>query len=161
MNPPRIERQTPGTGQPGEPRLPVIAPDPAAQQSLFAAPAVALSDARDQPAGRLVMQSTNAPKPHPSLLKQNLRPTEERLLALEKLGEAIFEQPLLITKENLIVDGYARWLIARRQQRSTMWCHPHQGQQTLRPRRSDPAPPKPLSTASAGQQNPKSLEVPR
>jgi hypothetical protein len=39
------------------------------------------------------MRSTNTLKPHPSLLKLNLRPTNERLLALEKLGEAIFEQP--------------------------------------------------------------------
>jgi len=28
----------------------------------------------------------------------------------------------LITRENLIVDGYARWLIARRQQRATLLC---------------------------------------
>jgi hypothetical protein len=61
-------------------------------------------------------------KPHPSLLKLSHWPPEEQLLALEKLGEAIFEEPLLITKENLIVDGYARWLIARRQQRTTLLC---------------------------------------
>src|ERR1019366_10568679 len=66
--------------------------------------------------------SRDALNPHPSLLKHDLMPTNERLLALEKLGEALFEQPLLITKQNLIVDGYARWLIARRQQRAMLLC---------------------------------------
>jgi hypothetical protein len=41
---------------------------------------------------------------------------------LKIFGEAIFEQPLLITRDNLIVDGYARWLIARRRQRATLLC---------------------------------------
>jgi hypothetical protein len=70
----------------------------------------------------MVMRRTDALKPHPSLLKQDLWPTKERLLALEKLGKAIFEQPLLITHENVIVDGYARWQIARHQQRDTLLC---------------------------------------
>jgi ParB-like chromosome segregation protein Spo0J len=122
MNPQRVEKQTPGAAYPGKTRLQAVAPEPSAQQSLFAAPAVASSDAGDEAAGRLAMRSTDTLKPHPSLLKLNLWPTQERLLALEKLGEAIFEQPLLITRENLIVDGYARWRIARSQQRATLLC---------------------------------------
>jgi hypothetical protein len=122
MNPQCIERKTPGAAHPGKTRLQAVLPEPPAQQSPFAAPAVAPSDAGDEPAGRLAMRSTDTLKPHPSLLKLNLRPTNERLLVLEKLGEAIYEQPLLITRENLIVDGYARWLIARRQQRATLLC---------------------------------------
>jgi hypothetical protein len=122
MNSQRVEKQTPGAEHPGKTRLQAVPPEPPAQQSLFAVPAVAPSDAGDEAAGRLAMRSTDTLKPHPSLLKLNLRPTEERLLALEKLSEAIFEQPLLITRENLIVDGYAHWLIARRQQRATLLC---------------------------------------
>jgi hypothetical protein len=122
MNPQRIERKTPGAAHPGKTRLLATPPEPAAQQSLFAAPAVAPSDAGDEAASRMAMRSTDSLKPHSSLLKQDLWPTEERLLALEKLGEAIFEQPLLITRDNLIVDGYARLLIARRQQRATLLC---------------------------------------
>jgi hypothetical protein len=122
MNPQRVEKQTPGAAHPGKTRLQAVPAEPPAQQSLFAAPAVAPSDAGDVAAGRMVMRSTDTLKPHPSLLKLNLWPTNERLLALEKLGEAIYEQPLLITRENVIVDGYARWLIARRQQRATLLC---------------------------------------
>lgn len=118
MNPQLIEEQTPGAVRRGKTRL----LESAAQQSLFAAPAAAPSDSVDAAAPRMVMRGTDALKPHPSLLKQNLWPTNERLLALEKLGKAIFEQPLLITQENLIVDGYARWRIARNQQRDTMLC---------------------------------------
>jgi hypothetical protein len=93
-----------------------------AQESLFAPPAVAPSNLGHETAAIMVMRSWDALKPHPSLFKHGLMPTNERLLALEKLGEALFEQPLLITKENLIVDGYARWLIARRQQRAMLRC---------------------------------------
>lgn len=118
MNPQLIEEQTPGAVRRGKTRL----LESAAQQSLFAAPAAVPSDAGDDAAARMVMRGTDALKPHPSLLKQNLWPTNERLLALEKLGKAIFEQPLLITQGNLIVDGYARWRIARNQQRDTMLC---------------------------------------
>ncbi len=77
-------------------------------------------------AQHLEMRPTESLKPHPSLLKQNLQPTAERILALERVGGSIFEQPLLITDENLIVDGYARWLIAKRTQRSTILCQPCQ-----------------------------------
>ncbi len=118
MNPQRIARRRPEAAHSGKMRL----HESAAQQSLFAAPAAAPSDSVDAVAARMVMRGTDALKPHPSLLKQNLWPTNERLLKLAKYGNAIFEQPLLITHENLIVDGYARWRIARQQQRDTILC---------------------------------------
>ena len=122
MNPHRAQSQTPEAAHPRRARSQAMPREPPAQQSLFAALAVAPPDASGEAAPRMVMRRTDALKPHPSLLKQNRSPTNERLLALEKLGEAIFEQPLLITQENLIVDGYARWRIARQKQRDTMLC---------------------------------------
>lgn len=122
MNPHRAQSQTPRAAHPRGARLQTIPQEPAVQQSLFAALAVAPPDASSEAVPRMVMRRTDALKPHPSLLKQDLSPTNERLLALEKLGAAIFEQPLLITQENLIVDGYARWRIAHRQQRDTLLC---------------------------------------
>jgi hypothetical protein len=114
--------RTPEAAHPRRVRSQAMALEPPAQQSLFAALAVAPPDASDKAVPRMVMRRTDALKPHPSLLKHDRSPTNERLLALEKLGEAIFEQPLLITQENLIVDGYARWRIARQKQRDTMLC---------------------------------------
>jgi len=124
MNPQRIEQKTPGAAHPGKTRLQAMPPELAAQQALFAVQPTAQqqADGGDEAACRMAMRRTDTLKPHPSLLKQNLQPTEERLLALEKSGEAIFEQPLLITKDNLIVDGHARWLIAQRRQRATILC---------------------------------------
>jgi len=121
MNPQRMGNQT-STAHPGETYLPTTPPELAAQHPLFAAPVAAPSDASFLAACRLEMRRTETLKPHSSLLKQNLQPTAERLLMLEKLGNAIFEQPLLITNGNLIVDGYARWIVAKRKQRSTMLC---------------------------------------
>ena len=122
MNPQRTEKQVAGTGHSGKTHLRVVKQEPDAQPSLFDALPVALPDASGETGVRLVMCPTDALKPHPSLLKQDLSPTKERLLALEKLGDTIFEQPLLITQENVIVDGYARWRIARQQQRETLLC---------------------------------------
>lgn len=122
MNPQRMERRISAAMDSGKTCLQALSSELPARQSLFAAPGFAPSNAGGKAAPRMAMRSTDTLKPHPSLLKENLWPTPERLLALEKLGEAIFEQPLLITKENLIVDGYARWRIARRQQRATLLC---------------------------------------
>ena len=122
MNPQRIQKQTLGTAHPSNTHLQAMSQEPAVQQSLFAVSAVAIENADDETYPRLAMRSTDTLKPHPSLLKQNLWPSNAWLLALEKLDEAIFEQPLLITRENLIVDGYARWRIARQKQHNTMLC---------------------------------------
>jgi hypothetical protein len=121
MNPQRIARRTPVAARPGKMRLQAIPHEPAAQQSLFGAPDVAPPDLSEQAAPRII-PATDTLKPHPSLLKQNLWPTNERLLKLAEYGNALFEHPLLITHENLIVDGYARWRIARQQQRDTTLC---------------------------------------
>jgi hypothetical protein len=117
MNPQHTGKQTSGLPHPATP------PELAAQASLFALhPTLLVGSGEQVGTVRMAMRSTDTLKPHPSLLKQKLQPAIERHLALEKLGEVIFEQPLLITQDNLIVDGYARWLIACRQQRATMLC---------------------------------------
>jgi hypothetical protein len=72
MNPPSIEEQTPGEAHLDKTRLQATAPEPPAQQSLFAAPAVAPSDAGVEAAGRLAMRRTDTLKPHPSLLNATL-----------------------------------------------------------------------------------------
>jgi len=109
--------QIPDAAHLGRAHLQAVPPEQPAQPSLFSDPIAAPPDAV-----RMELRRTDALKPHSSLLKQGLSPTNERLLALEKLGAAIFEQPLFITQENVIVDGYARWRIAHRQQRDTLMC---------------------------------------
>jgi hypothetical protein len=65
-------------------------------------------------------------KPHPALVKNGMLPSASKLVALESLGEAFFEQPLSITQDDLIVDGYARWALAHKQGRETLSCIQYQ-----------------------------------
>lgn len=41
-------------------------------------------------------------------------------------GEAAFRDPLTITQDNAILDGYAQWQLARTQGRQTLLCHQHE-----------------------------------
>ena len=75
-----------------------------------------------QAIGRLVMRSTASLRLHPEIAKLGLGPTNERILELEKHGNAIFEQPHIITQDNVIIDGHARWRIASQQKRETLLC---------------------------------------
>jgi hypothetical protein len=122
MNAPSLKRQTQGAAHSGRALLPVATPAQPAQQPLFTPSAVAGATGSDEAVGRTVMRSTTSLKPHRSLVNHGHWPTLERLLALEKLGDAIFEEPLLVTHENVIVDGLARWHIAQRRNRATLLC---------------------------------------
>jgi hypothetical protein len=45
-----------------------------------------------------------------------------QIAALDECGELAFRSPLLISGEGFIIDGYARWELAKRQGRSTLMC---------------------------------------
>jgi len=60
-----------------------------------------------------LMRETNSLSPHPAIVKMQLRPKEAHVLKLMSIGQSIFDQPLLITKEGIIIDGHARWLAAK------------------------------------------------
>jgi len=45
-----------------------------------------------------------------------------QLSALIDLGEIAFQQPIVVTANGIIVDGYARWQLATRQGRETILC---------------------------------------
>jgi hypothetical protein len=92
------------------------------QQCLFAVPIAPQHAVSREYDGWPVIRNTDTLTPHPILLKLNLRPSTESLLALEKMGDAPFEQPILITRNDTIVDGYARWHLARRRGRATLLC---------------------------------------
>jgi hypothetical protein len=60
--------------------------------------------------------------PHPALVRTQLLPSPARLAELELIGERIFDEPIVITHEGFIVDGHARWRIARQRGRKTLVC---------------------------------------
>jgi hypothetical protein len=85
MNPPSIEEQTPGEAHLDKTRLQATAPEPSAQQSLYAAPTVAPSGADTEPAARLAMRKLNA---HPLIISsRRIRSRRSTLLlGRQKIG---------------------------------------------------------------------------
>ena len=75
-----------------------------------------------RPVGRLVIRRPNDLRAHPSLLSRGLSPSEKQLIQYERHGDCLFERPVLINHENEIIDGYATWILARRQARDSLPC---------------------------------------
>ena len=72
--------------------------------------------------GQLITCSVGNLHPHPSYLRHQLTVPSSKLSALTKRGDLAFQQPLVITPSGIIIDGYARWDLARRQGRLTLPC---------------------------------------
>jgi hypothetical protein len=60
--------------------------------------------------------------PHPAYIRHHLVVPAHKLSALSEQGDLAFREPLTITKSRMIIDGYARWEMARHQGRSTLPC---------------------------------------
>lgn len=61
-------------------------------------------------------------RPHPSYVRHQLSVSASQLSALIELGGIAFHQPIVINGNGIVVDGYARWELARRQSRDTILC---------------------------------------
>jgi ParB-like chromosome segregation protein Spo0J len=61
-------------------------------------------------------------RPHPSYERHQLAVSASQLSAIAEREESAFEEPLIVTQDGFIVDGYARWELARRQGRTTLPC---------------------------------------
>ena len=76
----------------------------------------------ETPTPRLVPCSVGDLKPHPSYARHNLSVQPFKLAALEEQGEFGFSIPILITADRCIIDGYARWELAKRKGRLALAC---------------------------------------
>lgn len=72
--------------------------------------------------GQLVTCQVDELHPHPSYVKLGLRVTASELSTLAERGSLAFQEPLVITRGHTILDGYARWELARLQGRVTLSC---------------------------------------
>ena len=72
--------------------------------------------------GRLITCSVDQLHPHPSFVRHNLVPATHELSALAERGELAFREPLTITQDHSILDGYARWQLACTQGRTSLPC---------------------------------------
>ena len=76
----------------------------------------------DDSRGRLVICHPDELRPHPSYIRHNLSVHACQLSAVAELGDLAFREPLVITRDHIILDGFARWALARLQGRSTLAC---------------------------------------
>jgi hypothetical protein len=61
-------------------------------------------------------------RPHPALGRLGIGPNVHKVSTLALRGEAAFANPLTVTEEGHIIDGYARWELARRTNRPELLC---------------------------------------
>jgi hypothetical protein len=83
------------------------------------------SNDRSQPdrlQGRLVTCRVEELRPHASYERHRFAISPSRLSALAEQGEFAFRDPLIITGNRTIIDGYCRRDLARRQGRTTVTC---------------------------------------
>jgi hypothetical protein len=61
-------------------------------------------------------------RPHPSYAHHHVSVSASQLSSLAGLGRLAFREPIVITPDGIIIDGYARWELAGRQGRQTILC---------------------------------------
>ena len=76
----------------------------------------------DSQSDRLIICRVDELRPHPSYVRHHVAVPASQLSPLAELGDLVFREPLLITRDGTILDGYARWGLARQQGRLTLPC---------------------------------------
>jgi hypothetical protein len=64
-------------------------------------------------------------QPHPSYVRHRCSVSAAQLSALAALRDVAFRQPIVITRARWIIDGYARWQLARQKGLTTILCIEH------------------------------------
>jgi hypothetical protein len=74
---------------------------------------------------RLVICRSDELHPHPSYVRNRCSVSAAQLSALAMLGDLAFREPIVITHDRRIIDGYARGQLARQQGLATILCIEH------------------------------------
>jgi hypothetical protein len=82
----------------------------------------ALLPTASAPAGVIVMHPLKELRKHPAYKDLDLTVSAAQLAALQDLGNLSLKEPLLITREGIIIDGYARRELAEKQGIATLCC---------------------------------------
>lgn len=80
------------------------------------------NSAEQKSTGQLSLRLTSELRPHPGVVRHGIQPAIQKTSALVKRGEGAFSNPLIVTTDGLILDGYARWMLARREGREHLPC---------------------------------------
>jgi hypothetical protein len=76
--------------------------------------------------GQLVIRDLGELRPHPSYARLSLTVSAAKLSALAEQGDLAFREPLVITRDRIVIDGYARWKLAHLKGRLTLPCIEYQ-----------------------------------
>jgi hypothetical protein len=71
---------------------------------------------------QLLTSSLDELRPHPSYVKHKLSVPACKIDALDRLGNRAFQDPIVVTQDRLIIDGYARWELAKKRAMVTILC---------------------------------------
>ena len=72
--------------------------------------------------GQLVGCDPQALRPHPSYARHGLSVSADSLSVLRARGELAFLEPIITTRDRFIIDGYARWELAKELKRPILQC---------------------------------------
>jgi len=61
-------------------------------------------------------------KAHPDLIKHASGYCNKEISALSERGESVYEDPITVTQDGLVIEGYALWQLAKLQKRKTIRC---------------------------------------
>lgn len=61
-------------------------------------------------------------RPHPSYARHGLSVNTSTLSVLAERGDRAFCDPIVVTRDRIVIDGYARWELAKRTNRPTLDC---------------------------------------
>ena len=61
-------------------------------------------------------------RPHPSYVRHRLSVSASQISALASLRSLAFDEPIVVTRNRTIIDGYARFQLAKQQKRQTIGC---------------------------------------
>ncbi len=88
---------------------------------------VGLADCRPSDLhGRLVNRRVDELRSHASFVRHQITTPISKLSALAPQPDEQFQEPLIITQDHVVIDGYARWETARLQGRETVRCIQYQ-----------------------------------
>ncbi len=71
---------------------------------------------------RLVTCPVHSLHPHPGYVRHHITVPASHLSLLAHSEDRLFDEPLSITRDRTVLDGYARWQLARQQERPTLPC---------------------------------------
>jgi hypothetical protein len=71
---------------------------------------------------RLITCRLDELRPHPAYVRHHLTVPATKLSRLAEQGERVLREPLFVTQDHLILDGYARWELARQQGHGALPC---------------------------------------